>query len=51
MKFAADRPYDPAAWQIPWVVIGRHTFQITSQDDPSLKKAAVQWVRTEEPKK
>ena len=47
----AEHPYDPAAWQIPWVVIGRRTFQITTQDDPSLKKAAVQWVRADEAKK
>lgn len=46
-----EHPYDIAAWQIPWVVKGRRTFKITDQDDPALKKAAVQWVRGDEAKK
>ena len=46
-----DRPYDPINWQIPWVITGRRTFTITSQDDPLLRKAAVQWVHGDELKK
>jgi hypothetical protein len=46
-----DAPYDPINWQIPWVITGRRTFTITNQDDPILRKAAVQWVHGDELKK
>ncbi len=39
---------DPAYWQAPWIVNGRHTFMITGKDDPALRKAAVEWVKPEE---
>ena len=38
-----EKPYDPVHWQIPWVITGRHSFKITTPEDPALKKASVQW--------
>ena len=46
-----EKPYDPMNWQVPWVITGRRTFQMTTQDDPALKKAALQWMRSEDMKK
>ena len=46
-----EKPYDPINWQVPWTITGRHTFQMTTQDDPALKKAALQWMRSEDMKK
>lgn len=46
-----ERPYDPMNWQAPWTVTGRHVFQMTTQDDPALRKAALQWIRAEDLKK
>ena len=46
-----EKPYDPMNWQVPWVITGRHTFQLTNQDDPALKKAALVWTRSEDMKK
>ena len=38
-------------WQAPWTVTGRHIFKMTTQDDPDLRKAALQWIRAEDMKK
>ena len=46
-----EKPYDPINWQVPWTITGRHAFQMTTQDDPALKKAALQWMRSEDMKK
>ncbi len=40
--------WDPAAWQTPWVMNGKHTFIITSKDDPAFDKAAVHWAKVDE---
>ena len=45
-----DHIWDPNYWQAPWVVTGHRTFVITTKDDPTLRKAAVQWVTPEKEK-
>ena len=43
-----EKPYDPQVWQTPWIVTGRHEFQITTPEDPTLRKAAVLWEKPSE---
>ena len=38
-----EKPFDPLQWQMPWNIIGRHEFKITTSEDPALKNAQVQW--------
>jgi hypothetical protein len=48
-EFVSDYHYlDPAYYQTPWVINGRHTFLITTKDDPAFEKAAVHWVKADE---
>jgi hypothetical protein len=48
-EFVSDFHYlDPAYYQTPWVINGRHTFLITSKEDPAFEKAAVHWVKVDE---
>jgi hypothetical protein len=48
-EFVSDFHYlDPAYYQTPWVINGRHTFLVTSKEDPAFEKAAVHWVKVEE---
>jgi hypothetical protein len=48
-EFVSDYHYlDPAYYQTPWVINGRHSFLITNKDDPAFEKAAVHWVKVEE---
>jgi hypothetical protein len=39
--------WDPNYWQWPWIINGRHTFQITSSSDPAFQKAAIRWINPE----
>ena len=38
-----EKPFDPLQWQMPWNMIGRQEFKITSSEDPALKNAQVVW--------
>ena len=37
--------YDPAYWQAPWTLNGKHTFTITTKDDPAFDPAGVHWLK------
>jgi hypothetical protein len=39
-----ERLYDPAVYWNPWLILGRHTFEVTSPGDPAFEKAQVHWV-------
>jgi hypothetical protein len=39
--------WDPNYYQWPWIINGRHTFQITSSADPAFQKAAIRWINPE----
>lgn len=42
-----DRWWDPVSVLPPLTLVGRHTFQVTTQNDPIFEKAAVKWVRAD----
>lgn len=39
-----ERLYDPAVYWNPWLICGKHTFEVTSPGDPAFEKAQVHWV-------
>lgn len=39
-----ERLYDPAVYWNPWLILGKHTFEVTSPSDPAFEKGQVHWV-------
>lgn len=39
-----ERLYDPAVYWNPWLILGKHTFEVTNPSDPAFEKAQVHWV-------
>jgi hypothetical protein len=39
-----ERLYDPAVYWNPWILFGKHTFEVTKPSDPAFEKAQVHWV-------